>query len=181
MQRKNELRPPSVISFVIPCCFVGVNYNVIFMYFLSDTSNRKLDTCHPDLQKIIREAIRWSPIDFGVSHGQRTPEEQNELYQKGRTTPGDIVTYLDGYEKKSKHNESPSDAVDIYCWPREIMYDQEHLAATVGVIMATAARLLEEGMITSRIRSGGDWNRNGVFVHKDKNERFIDMPHIERI
>jgi len=33
----------------------------------------------------------------------RTPEQQNELYQKGRTEPGGIVTYCDGYSKISYH------------------------------------------------------------------------------
>jgi peptidoglycan L-alanyl-D-glutamate endopeptidase CwlK len=151
------------------------------MNFFSEASKKRLATCHPDLQLIMEEAIKYSPVDFGISHGQRTPEEQNELYQKGRTTPGSIVTYLDGYNKKSKHNETPSQAVDFYCWPQAIMYDPEHLTCVVGVIMSTAARLLEEGRITSRVRSGGDWNRNGVFVTKDPAEKFIDMSHIEII
>ena len=150
-------------------------------YFLSQSSKRRLETCHPDLQLVIEEAIKYSPIDFGVSHGHRSPEEQNELYQKGRTQPGDIVTYLDGYNKKSKHNESPSHAVDIYCSPSQIMYDAQHLSAVVSVILSTASRLYDEGKITHRLRSGGDWNRNGIFVHKDPAERFIDMPHIEII
>jgi peptidoglycan LD-endopeptidase CwlK len=148
---------------------------------LSNASRTKLETCHPDLQLVIEEAIKYSPVDFGVSHGYRSPQEQNELYQKGRTTPGDIVTYLDGYNKKSKHNETPSHAVDIYCWPREIMYDAEHLTAIVGVILSTANRLYDEGKITHRLRSGGDWNSNGVFVRKDDSERFVDMPHFEII
>ena len=33
----------------------------------------------------------------------RTVQEQNELYQKGRTKPGDIVTNSDGITKLSKH------------------------------------------------------------------------------
>jgi peptidoglycan LD-endopeptidase CwlK len=145
----------------------------------SKSSIDRLLTCHHDLQKVMFEAIKYSPVDFGISHGHRTPQEQNELYQKGRTTLGDIVTYKDGFINKSKHNESPSLAVDFYCWPREIMYDQSHLCAVVGVILATAERLYAEGKINSRIKSGGDWNKNGVFVFKDKGEKFIDLPHIE--
>ena len=148
-------------------------------YFLSSSSKARLSTCHPDLQLIIEEAIKWSPIDFGVSHGYRSPEEQNELYKKGRTEPGQIVTYLDGYNKKSKHNESPSQAVDIYCSPSEIMYDPEHLCAVGGVIMATAARLYEEGKINSRLVWGNDWNKNGILIKKDGSERFVDIPHFQ--
>ena len=148
-------------------------------YFLSQSSKARLETCHPDIQLIIEEAIKWSPIDFGVSHGHRSPEEQNELYKKGRTEPGDIVTYLDGFNKKSKHNESPSQAVDVYCWPREIMYDRDHLCAVAGVILSTANRLYDEGKISHRLTSGGDWNRNGVFTFKDKAETFQDLPHYQ--
>jgi peptidoglycan L-alanyl-D-glutamate endopeptidase CwlK len=148
---------------------------------LSQTSFQRLQTCHPDLQLIITEAIKYSPVDFGVSYGHRTPEEQNELYQKGRTTKGDIVTFMDGYDRKSKHNESPSHAVDIYCWPMEVMYDEWHLMCVVGVVLSTAARLYEEGKIKTRIRSGVDWNKNGIFVNKDRNEKFTDMPHFEII
>jgi peptidoglycan L-alanyl-D-glutamate endopeptidase CwlK len=148
---------------------------------LSQTSLKRLQTCHPDLQAVILEAIKYSPVDFGVSHGHRTPEEQNELYQKGRTTPGAIVTFMDGYVKKSKHNENPSKAVDIYCWPTEIMYDMNHLCTVGGVIMATAQRLYDEGKIKSRIKWGNDWNMNGILVLKDGSEKFIDAPHFEII
>ena len=43
----------------------------------------------------------------------RTPEEQQALYAKGRTMPGDKVTNIDGVTKKSKHNFSPSRAIDV--------------------------------------------------------------------
>ena len=33
----------------------------------------------------------------------RSPQEQNYLYQQGRTRPGKIVTNCDGYIKKSPH------------------------------------------------------------------------------
>lgn len=150
-------------------------------YSLSETSQLRLGTCHPDLHLIILEAIKYSPIDFGVSHGHRTPEEQNKLYQQGRTKPGQIVTYLDGYKKKSKHNESPSLAVDIYCWPRKVMYDMNHLCTVGGVIIATAARLYNEGRITHKLVWGNDWNKNGILVPKDGSERMIDAPHFEII
>ena len=43
----------------------------------------------------------------------RSPEEQNKLYKKGRTEPGNIVTNCDGYNKRSQHNFNPSRAIDI--------------------------------------------------------------------
>lgn len=148
-------------------------------YCLSERSLEKLSTCHEDLQLVIQEAIKVSPIDFGISHGHRSPIEQNELYQKGRTKPGAVVTYMDGFDKRSKHNEYPSKAVDIYCWPQHIMYDMNHLCVVGGVILATANRLYEEGKINNRVTCGNDWNQNGILVSKDGTERFTDAPHFQ--
>jgi peptidoglycan L-alanyl-D-glutamate endopeptidase CwlK len=45
-----------------------------------------------------------------VTDAYRSPAEQNQLYQIGRTKPGKIVTQLDGYRYRSKHNTG--EAVD---------------------------------------------------------------------
>lgn len=78
----------------------------------------RLATCHPDLQKVMNEAIKH--FDFTVLYGYRTPNEQFELYKKGRTfqngkwvKTGTTVTNLDGKTKLSNHNYSPSTAIDI--------------------------------------------------------------------
>lgn len=43
----------------------------------------------------------------------RSQEEQQELYAKGRTKPGTIVTNIDGIKILSKHNYHPSRAIDV--------------------------------------------------------------------
>lgn len=160
-------------------------------YALSMRSMEKLRSCHPDIQLIFQEAIKVSPIDFGISHGKRPPEEQLELFKLGRVplegggysiaNRGQVVTYKDGYEKKSKHNFTPSQAVDLYCWPKKIMYDEKHLSVVGGVVMATASRLFDEGKISHRLKWGNDWNMDGVMIHKDPRERFTDLPHFELV
>lgn len=140
---------------------------------LSKRSQSILATAHSDLQRVMNLAIQRSCVDFGISHGHRTPEEQNELYQQGRTKPGNIVTYLDGYTRKSKHNETPSLAVDIFCWPFPIMYDEKHLCYVAGVVLSCAKELGVD------ITWGHNWNGDGLFVCKDPTERFSDMPHFE--
>lgn len=52
---------------------------------LSERSLKILSTVKPDLQKVVSRAIEISEVDFGVTCGNRTQEEQNELYAKGRT------------------------------------------------------------------------------------------------
>jgi peptidoglycan L-alanyl-D-glutamate endopeptidase CwlK len=93
----------------------------------SDSSLKKLYTCDENLQKLMNAAIIDSPIDFGISYGQRTPEEQYALYQQGRTKPGRIVTYKDGYKELSKHNYNPSKAIDIVCYQNlKVTWDTEY-------------------------------------------------------
>lgn len=83
-------------------------------------SKRSLDNLigvHPDLIRLMKEAVKDTPVDFTIVQGVRTAAEQKALYAKGRTAPGPKVTNLDGYRKKSNHQ--PKDdgygyAVDLY-------------------------------------------------------------------
>jgi hypothetical protein len=58
-------------------------------------------------------------VDFSIVFGRRTLEEQANLYARGRTVPGDIVTWAAPGE--SRHNDEPSTAFDFAPWPE--MYD----------------------------------------------------------
>ncbi len=86
-------------------------------YKLSERSLKNLEHIHPDLVKVIKEAVKNSPYDFTVTNASRTAAEQNALYQEGRTKPGIIVTSLDGYNKKSNHqikSDGYGYAIDLY-------------------------------------------------------------------
>ena len=160
------------------------------MYKFGKGSSNRLTTTHKDLQLIFNEAIKYSPIDFGVSEGHRLPSRQFELYKKGRNLdvdsdefnivdPSKVVTYLDGYNKKSKHNESPAMAVDFYAYVSnkpKLMWDKVHLSIVIGLLLSTANRLYEENKISYLLKSGADWNRNGEFL---TDQSFDDMPHVE--
>lgn len=132
-------------------------------------SKERLSQVHPDLLKVLDEAIKHK--DFSILFGYRTPEEQLELFKKGRSLINNkwviinkkkVVTYKDGYEKKSNHNFLPSRAVDILPYPflqnywkdTEIWYEYyeviQKAADTVGV----------------KITWGGNW-------------KMKDMPHFE--
>jgi len=52
---------------------------------------------------IERARLEDPPIRFIVWTFYRTPDQQNALYQQGRTTPGKIVTNCDGYTSLSNH------------------------------------------------------------------------------
>jgi peptidoglycan L-alanyl-D-glutamate endopeptidase CwlK len=51
--------------------------------------------------------------DLLITCTARSTDEQARLYAQGRTTPGPIVTQLDGTTHKSKHNLVPSKAIDV--------------------------------------------------------------------
>ena len=90
------------------------------MYTLSETSLKMLKGVHPNLVNFMTELIKISPWNFKITAGVRTAEEQNKLYQKGRTLPGAKVTKVDGYKLKSNH---------------QIKYDGLGYAVDIGVIV----------------------------------------------
>ena len=90
------------------------------MYTLSETSLKMLKGVHPNLVNFMTELIKISPWNFKITAGVRTAEEQNRLYQKGRTAPGAKVTNVDGHKLKSNH---------------QIKFDGLGYATDIGVIV----------------------------------------------
>ena len=136
----------------------------------STSSMTKLMTCEQTIQTVMLEAIKV--VDFTVLSGKRTAEEQFELWKKGRklikpTDPykrkswkivnhKEVVTYRDGYEKKSNHQGEPkSKAVDITPYPIDWSNTarMHHLA---GVIAGVQDRLFRESKITKKLDWGFD-------------------------
>jgi len=141
-------------------------------YQFSRSSRIRLNTCHPDLQKVMEKALEISPVDFGIASGARTTREQNELFHQGRSL-------CDGYVVKSKHQSTPSNAVDIYAWMEgQISYSNDVLCFLGGYILATAETLLKHGKISHRIRWGGNWDGDGIIK---ADQTLVDLPHFELI
>ena len=139
---------------------------------LSKTSLKKLDTCADDLQVIIKEAIKTSMIDFGISEGHRTVAKQKEYYKAGKSR-------CDGVKIKSKHQSKPSIAVDIYAYYNGgAHWDDIHLAYLGGHIMATADMLYQKGKINDNLRWGANWDGDGILVY---DHTLKDLPHFELV
>lgn len=127
----------------------------------SRASLAQLATVHPDLQRVLQEAIKL--VDFSVLEGHRGKAAQDAAYAKGASK----VRWPNG-----KHNTTPSRAVDVAPYPIDWSEKSTALARFAflsGVLHATAARL---GV---KIRFGWDWNRN----LDPRDERFLDWPHVE--
>lgn len=147
------------------------------MFTFGKNSDKKLNTCHPDLQKVMRLAISRSKVDFGISEGHRSLDRQWKLY-----TEDPPKTTIDGVNKKGMHNYVPSLAADVYIYHADkdvrsrIAYDETHLSYIAGVIDSCAQELYEKGEISHLIRWGGNWDNDGVI---GLDQKFWDMPHHE--
>ena len=125
----------------------------------------RLSTCHPDIQKVMNEAIKH--YDFTILFGYRSPQEQFELYKQGRKLVnnkwekvGATVTNLDGITKVSEHNYKPSRAIDIAPYP--IDWNDTNRFKDLAKIVKDAAKT-----VGVSIEWGGDW------------KSFVDLPHYQ--
>lgn len=121
----------------------------------SKTSEERLKTCHPDIVAVCRELIKH--YDFSVLEGHRGKEAQNKAFERGNSR----LIY-----PQSKHNRTPSHAVDIAPYPIDwgnLMRFREmwHRFDAIASIMR------DRGEIESNFEWGGEWNG------------WKDYPHIE--
>ncbi len=136
-------------------------------------SKRSLDNLlgvHPKMIHLLNEAIKTSPVDFTITDGVRTSQEQIDLYAIGRRGKrGEvIVTKKDGVKKKSNHQPKSDGfgyAVDLYPY-----YEGKVQVTGIEVVPALQqiAQHIKEraAMLGIKVIWGGDWNMR-------------DLPHFE--
>jgi len=127
------------------------------MPHFSERSLQKLETCRPELQRLFTEVIKH--FDCTILCGHRTEHEQNEAFHAGRSK----LKF-----PESRHNSSPSGAVDVAPWPID-WNDRERFYYFAGVVKGIAARM------DIPMRWGGDWD-DDTRVH---DQTFFDLPHFE--
>lgn len=137
------------------------------MYKFSNRSKNNLATADEKLQRVFNEVIK--EFDCTIICGHRTPEEQFELFKKGRekidgwwkvVDKSKVVTNVDGSTKKSKHNYYPSKAVDVVPYP----LDWNNLESFKLLGSVVKRKAMELGI---NIEWGGDWTS------------FKDYPHFQ--
>ena len=123
-------------------------------------SLKQLDTLHPDLRKVLEEAIKT--FDFSVICGFRNEVDQEKAFKDGVS---------DKHWPESKHNTVPSRAADCVPYDKTGIpwKDVYRFARMMGHIEAAAVKL---GV---RIRLGMDWDMDGDTVE----HKFKDFPHVE--
>ena len=134
-------------------------------YQFSSKSVERMQGVHTDLIIIFTEAIKNSPIDFGIPEhgGLRTQGEQNLLFQGG-------ASKCDGFNNKSNHQTG--NALDFYAYINgRASWNKVHLAMVASCIITTAKRLKKEGKINIELKWGAEFGSD--------NFHGWDMPHIE--
>ncbi len=144
----------------------------------SARSLSRLDTTHPDLQRLFKRVVLR--FDCSILEGVRTIEQQREYVQKGASHTLD--------SKHLKQSSGFAHAVDVAPWWAEKPHirwpdedkdlDVEELierwrvwSAFVGYVRGVAESLEID------VRSGQDWDSDWRF----NDHSFIDSPHWELI
>lgn len=138
-------------------------------YHFGTRSIKQLNSCQCELRTLMQSVINH--MDITVLAGHRDEATQNALHEKG-------VSQL--RYPLSKHNQSPSMAVDIA--PYNALMEggvdwdnREAFAYMGGLVRGMAISLKQSGHIKHDLVWGGDWNSDGR-VH---DECFRDLVHFE--
>ena len=152
-------------------------------FSLSSRSRGKLEGVHPDMVAVVERAIELTKVDFGVTYGVRTLEEQKRLYESGRSQT-----------MNSKHllqdDTSYSHAVDVVAydgsdvvWEINVyddICDAFKQAAEEKVVAIKWGAAWSEGDIRSYPGTAEDAMNAYIDLRRSQGRRpFIDGPHFE--
>jgi peptidoglycan L-alanyl-D-glutamate endopeptidase CwlK len=136
---------------------------------------------------VIDWGIKYCRVDFSLVEGHRPVEKQFEYYKKGRTLVDGkwvvknknwIITNVDGYNIKGKHNYNPSLAVDLKAYvpnKPELGWNPTHITYIASSLIMIATLLYERGVLQHKLRWGGNWDKDGDLA----DNRLYDRPHLE--
>ena len=121
----------------------------------SQRSLSRLNECHPLLRRLMLSVVE--EIDISIICGFRGEKEQNEAYDRGASK----LRW-----PQSKHNISPSMAVDVVPYP--IDWNDERRFREMGqVVKQHWERIPADERLGYSLSWGGDW------------KSFKDFPHFE--
>lgn len=123
----------------------------------SQASWDKLNTCHPDLIRVMVEVEKY--YDCTILCGHRGQEEQDAAFAAGTSK----LKWPNG-----NHNATPSNAVDATPFPID-WNNVKAMHLFAGFVIGIAA-----GMGVD-LRWGGNWDRDWDLA----DNRFNDYPHFE--
>ena len=145
---------------------------------LSKSSLNKYMLLHKDAQLIIDWALKLIRVDFGISQTFRTYQKQLEYYLDGKSR---LDPRRPDHSEKAKHMKRPAEAWDFFAWVsgfREMSYDNCHLTYLGSGFVLIGEFLYKEGLITHKVRWGGNWDMDGHIIYDQK---LRDLCHCELI
>lgn len=120
-------------------------------YKFSSKSLERLNTCHPDIQRVFHRVMSYQEMDFSILEGQRTDERQYIIFAEGKSQ-------LDGVINKSRHQSTPSEAVDVAPYP----INWESLPEFYKLATLIFRACLDECV---KLEWGGHWNSFKDYPH----------------
>ena len=92
----------------------------------------------------------------------------------------DLRKKMNRENRKSKHNYWPSKAFDFHIYVPgrpDLTWNEDAIIFVAGIIMGTAQDLYNQGSIRSKIRWGGNFDRDNIIGSVEG--EFFDPVHIE--
>ena len=133
---------------------------------LSSRSLGKLEGVHPDMVNTVKRAIELTKVDFGVTYGVRTLEEQEKLYKAGRSQT-----------MKSKHliqDSGYSHAVDLVAYDGSNVVWELNVYDDICDAMAEAAK-----EVGAAIKWGAAWSEGDIRSYEgtaeDAMNAYVDL------
>lgn len=145
------------------------------MFTFSKNSITRLASVNPQLAAVARRALELSPVDFAVVQGNRTLEDQQKLYGKGRTAAQCVAAGVPaicarpGEAKVTwtmKSNHIGGRAIDVCPMvDGQLVWDDNGKRGLWPKVAAAFKQAAQE--LNVPIKWGGDW------------EKTKDRPHFE--
>lgn len=156
-------------------------------FIFGNISESRFNGVHPNMVGFMKDLLDISPYDFSISQGVRTVAEQQKLYARGRTingvtTPGPIITKVDGVKVKSNHQPKADGlgyAVDIAILVQDPVTKKWKPDWNISKYKELYELAEKEGLLE---KWGVEWGGN-CFINKwrlendKKYKPFIDGPH----
>jgi peptidoglycan L-alanyl-D-glutamate endopeptidase CwlK len=133
-------------------------------FVFSKRSRQNIDSAHPLLRELARRALAQGILDMTVIEGHRDKTKQDQYYKSGASK----LKW-----PKSKHNKTPSEALDIVPYPLD-WSDWDEFLALSRLLKGTWEEMCEddvEGTKDWELEWGGDWKmRDGPHFQINKKQ-----------
>ena len=131
-----------------------------------------LQNAHPELRRVLNEAIKY--FDFSVIESVRTQEQHEANVKAGKSK----TTWDKSKHRARLDNEGrmTSWAVDITPYPDPYRNNERFILMAV-VVLTIARQFYSQGKMCHRLRWGGDWQ----MTDDPKDSEFFDGGHFELV